>query len=674
MQNPKYVERSVVTPPVVIGLYGLPGSGKTTLLHRLKRDLPEDEFLLFEGSQVLASLVEGGIDAFKGLDPLEQTALRERAIEEIKQKCTHTGRTGLVVGHFMLWSDEKGIPISIHTSADLATFSHIIYIDATANEVAERCISDISRSRQIHPLPVIEEWSQKEKSDLRYLCGRNGILYYTLSGAATTAKVVELCLDFAQHSAEHNLKCATSALDVPFDRDADLACPARTTLVFDADKTLAPFDTGKMFHEAVNRRLANVDADFLQTLFGGPLGYSYLAFRQLVLTYDEIVVDDIFEELCFEVASTVQLYPEMISLLKRASTTPYVKIIVITSGLKKIWEKVLELANFGFVPILGGGRLCDGYIVNAAVKAQLVSRLRDRYRQYVWAFGDSPLDLEMMQEADQAVVVVGDEEHRSRGMDETLAQALNASQMSARQALLPATVSPKLDLSRLPLCCLESDSFIRELVSPRFDLRDQTESAAAKLLMTATRDAEKSGPLLRDAHKQIGRYLAAHVLTEVIGLEEYPIKHVQGGSTTGYRLRGEARTLVVAMMRGGEPLALGVSETFPRSAFLHARNSGDIRHTHLNDCDNVVLCDSVVNNGTTMKDAIEHIRAFKSNVSITAVACVVQRRSISHGGQLREAAAKYGAKIVTLRISDNRYTGQGSTDTGNRLFNTTFLE
>ena len=75
-----------------------------------------------------------------------------------------------------------------------------------------------------------------------------------------------------------------------------------------------------------------------------------------------------------------------------------------------------------------------------------------------------------------------------------------------------------------------------------------------------------------------------------------------------------------------------------------------------------------------MKDAIEHIRAFKSNVSITAVACVVQRRSISHGGQLREAAARYGAKIVTLRISDNRYTGQGSTDTGNRLFNTTFLK
>ena len=73
---------------------------------------------------------------------------------------------------------------------------------------------------------------------------------------------------------------------------------------------------------------------------------------------------------------------------------------------------------------MGGGRLCDGYIVNAAVKAHLVSRLRRTYHQCVWVFGDGPLDVLMMQEADQAIVVVGDEESRSRSMDSALEQAL----------------------------------------------------------------------------------------------------------------------------------------------------------------------------------------------------------------------------------------------------------
>jgi uracil phosphoribosyltransferase/adenylate kinase/phosphoserine phosphatase len=675
MEDTVEIARASVTTPVVIGLYGLPGSGKTTLMHRLQQDLPGGSFLFYEGSEVIASLVQGGIDAFRDLALSEQVALRQRAIEQIKQQCIDEGRTGIVTGHFMLWSDEKGSPTSIHTGADLSTFSHIIYIDATAEEIVERCVGDGSRSRQIQSHAVIEEWARKEKSGLRYLCSRNEILFYTLPGAATVRKVVELCLDFARHSPGCNLECATHALDALFDWHESPVGAAQTMLVFDADKTLAPFDTGKMLHDAVVRKLGNVDAEFLKTLFGGPLGYSYLAFRQLVLTYDEAMTDSTFEELCSEVASAVQIYPEIMFLLKRATTTPRMKALVVTSGFKKIWEKVLELAEHGCsVQVIGGGRLCDSYVVDAEVKAQLVSRLRTTYHQYVWVFGDSPLDVAMMQEADQAIVIVGEEGSRSRSMDGALAQALKTTPMRARQALVPGTVRPRLDLARLPPCYLESEDFIRELVSPRLELYDESESAAAKLLMTATRDAEKSGPLLRKAHERIGRFLAAHVLTEVIGLEEYPIKHVQGGLTIGHRLKEEARTLVVAMMQGGEPLAMGVSATFPESAFLHARNSNDIKHTHLNGCVNVILCDSVVNNGSTMKDAIEHVRALRSDVSIAALACVVQRRSVGNEGLLREAAIRYGVKIITLRVSDNRYTGQGNTDTGNRLFNTTFLQ
>lgn len=55
--------------------------------------------------------------------------------------------------------------------------------------------------------------------------------------------------------------------------------------------------------------------------------------------------------------------------------------------------------------VIGGGRIADGFIVTAAVKAALVARLRDVHQTYVWAFGDSLLDLEMLSKADQAIVV-----------------------------------------------------------------------------------------------------------------------------------------------------------------------------------------------------------------------------------------------------------------------------
>ncbi|KAI7493075.1 hypothetical protein KC367_g8829, partial [Hortaea werneckii] len=67
------------------------------------------------------------------------------------------------------------------------------------------------------------------------------------------------------------------ALDAIFEQDAGLVNASQTTLVLDADKTLALFDTGTMFQDAVVRKFPAVDAEFLETLFGGPLGYSYCA-------------------------------------------------------------------------------------------------------------------------------------------------------------------------------------------------------------------------------------------------------------------------------------------------------------------------------------------------------------------------------------------------------------
>ena len=47
---------------VVVGLYGVPGSGKSFLLNQLKKELGTTYFAFYEGSEVIATVVPGGLD------------------------------------------------------------------------------------------------------------------------------------------------------------------------------------------------------------------------------------------------------------------------------------------------------------------------------------------------------------------------------------------------------------------------------------------------------------------------------------------------------------------------------------------------------------------------------------------------------------------------------------
>jgi hypothetical protein len=104
-------------------------------------------------------------------------------------------------------------------------------------------------------------------------------------------------------------------------------------------------------------------------------------------------------------------------------------------------------------------------------------------------------------------------------------------------------------------------------------------------------------PIPKGAYHRASWYLATEFVASVIGTEKYSIPHVQGGHTEGYRLLHEKRTTIVALMRGGEPMAHGVNEAFPLAMFVHAREPEDIKPHHLDTQHAIVLVDSVVNNG-----------------------------------------------------------------------------
>ncbi len=91
-------------------------------------------------------------------------------------------------------------------------------------------------------------------------------------------------------------------------------------------------------------------------------------------------------------------------------------MVILTCGLGQIWRNVL--ARFGsHIVVVGGGRIADGFVITPETKAALVRHIRAAGYEHIWAFGDSPLDLPMLREADEAVVVVGEETTRSRSME-----------------------------------------------------------------------------------------------------------------------------------------------------------------------------------------------------------------------------------------------------------------
>ncbi|KAL8698861.1 MAG: hypothetical protein Q9224_001658 [Gallowayella concinna] len=671
-------ERASDRKPVVVGLYGVSGCGKTFLLNQLKQEVGEEDYIFYDGSQAIDGVAPGGLGRFQKMEEQEQIMWRQRAIDEIGKNSIENGQAAIVAGHSMLWSEAEGDALPVYTQNDLDVYSHILYLDVPAEIIAQRRAEDATKGRPNLSENQLREWQQKEKVQLRALCRAHGILFMVIHHPADLDEISTLLCDFRLHTEEYNLFIAKRELDRIF--DAGQEWPT-TMLVMDADRTLAAEDTGALFWTAASDKRPGVDgANTLKALFSGPLGYSYPAFRQATLLYEETFDEEGFDDLCQRVSSQVTMHPEIVSLLQMVAEQEHVGVVVASSGLRRVWEKVLMREGLSqTVKIIGGGRLADGFVVTAAVKTALVAHLQD-HGAHVWAFGDSPLDLGMMSKADHAIVVVGEEWTRSKTMDAEMMTAMNDYGLQARQAVLPSKALPRAN-TKLPVVKLTDSELLNDVLSGQYthtgpQVLHATDKKAARLLATPMRNSAVAGPALREAHRQAGQYLAREFVADILGLELAPIQHVLGRQTRGYQLCREKKTTIVALMRGGEPMASGVNDIFPLAMFVHAKDTDDLKFHHLDGQLTLILVDSVVNTGKTIVDFVRHVRKLHATIRIVVVSGVIQAKCVSgsNGGSLVQNLASYAClHIVGLRLSETSFVGSRQTDTGNRLFNTTHL-
>jgi adenylate kinase len=241
--------------PVVIGIYGISGCGKSYLLNQLKPRLGTDCFAHYDGSDVIARVTPGGLEAFEKLSGAEKSAARELAIKTVAEECSKSGRIGIVTGHFIFHDGDNCIT-PVYTTQDMNTFTHIFYLKVPAELVAQRRLGDKNRYRSNLSINSLECWQRTEIGMLRLECPRHSILFSTIDvspSALPTAlvnKVSSLICYFQRHAdPNHNLASAKQEMKkwLKFTSYESL----NTLLVFDGDKTLAPYDTGSLFWKEI---------------------------------------------------------------------------------------------------------------------------------------------------------------------------------------------------------------------------------------------------------------------------------------------------------------------------------------------------------------------------------------------------------------------------------------
>jgi adenylate kinase len=277
--------------PVIIGRYGLPGSGKSFLLNILKCGLSHVEFSFYDGSQVIAAGTPGGLQAFQNLDEDDKDRVRDRAIRRIKQESSDSGRSAIVTGHAMFWAEGDVAGQFVYTPADLDTYTHILYLDVPAEEIAEYRSNDQKRSRPAVSIAHLIKWQQEEKKQLRRLCRSHDIIFTTITQRQVSiGKIVPFITDLKTHTDDLNSRLAQQRMDDFITTGSE---QPETVLVFDADNTLAPQDSGELFWELASIPSAEVDERFpLKSLFSSPLHYSYTAFRQATFLCEEAIGDN----------------------------------------------------------------------------------------------------------------------------------------------------------------------------------------------------------------------------------------------------------------------------------------------------------------------------------------------------------------------------------------------
>ncbi|GKZ32813.1 hypothetical protein AbraIFM66950_002440 [Aspergillus brasiliensis] len=619
----------------LIGIFGIPGSGKTRLLNQLRKELEGDPFSFHEFEEVKK-------DAPGGHRPYDD------AFDALRTKCDQAGVTGIATATYTLLdeSDYRPYPIMLDEVYE-GGFTHIIYLKTPTDEVYARCQAHGERRFRKCPREAFCAWVDHEIRNLQRQCSNRDTLL-TIVYPYDLPQIVALIQSFRlDQDEEYNQGRVNEYVDKTV---APWQGHVERVLVLDGDNNvLTPKKEEQIFWEKYyfgDREDAYEDGHRLLPIEHHWYGYkhNYFNLRQASLIYEQVEAEGRLDETCRKAASAIALYPQIKNILHRVSKCSHLRIIIVTSRLRLLWETILAQEGLSnSVTVIGSGPVSNGYVVTPSVKEALVERLTATHHFQVWAFGNSDSSIDMFRRAHYSVILC-------RPKDPTGYDGRCASDT----VLEVKTSKNCLDATSLRLTELEEPGFLDKLVQHQFTLAHATHKAVAKLLHTGILRTRDLPPHLQPKiYNEAGWYLASEYISELRGLEA-ETENPKDPEATGYQLVRESRVHIVPMNDDGNYMACGIRDAFKNASFQQASQADDVDFDHIEEKDAVVLVQSVVYSAHTITRFVHHIRRMKPGIHVFVVAGVIQAELVAPGGPLPSLNRDGPITVVALSLAKGK--------------------
>jgi adenylate kinase/phosphoserine phosphatase len=364
-----------------IGIYGISGSGKSTLIRNLCKETPN--FKSFEGSTIIANILNNDVSNFKLLNNKEKYIIREEVISIIKKQSI-VDRHNIIDGHYSFIKEYDNFEIVI-TKACLEFFTHIFYLDINDKIIKKQQVNDKSKKRNFS-IKQIKKWKEFEKNELQKLCKNNNIDFNILTTNNINSNIDSILEIINKENLLNDLKKYV---------DSD---NSNKYLLFDADNTIVDFDTGKDYmYQNLNIDIKNVKLCFNKD------GYCFSSFLKLSKLYSQIDNDSYINAMK-NVASKIEIEDDFLNLMQGYNNK--YNICIVTAGFSILWQEVLKKYNLEKIKVFGGNNLnIDDYIIDNNLKGLIVTYLQSN-NKYVVSFGDSLLDKEMLIKSNKGYFVI----------------------------------------------------------------------------------------------------------------------------------------------------------------------------------------------------------------------------------------------------------------------------
>ena len=362
-----------------VGIYGISGSGKTTLIKTLSQDF--SIFQYFEGSKIIEDILQDDISKFKFLDNDTKYKIREKVIQKIQKR--NCKKNILIDGHYSFINNQS-FEIAL-TKADVNFFTHIFYLDVDCETIKKQQENDQSKKRD-YSIENIKKWKEFEKTKLKEICENNSINYHILTTNNLDVNINYILETVNRTQFMSDLKHYVNS------QKSD------KYILFDADKTIINFDTGKDFiYKILGIDTKNVKECFKEN------GYCFSSFTKLSKIHST-VDNQVFINTMKDVASKIEIEDEFLDLLKTFHKD--YNISIVTAGFSILWQEVLKKYNLNNIKVFGGNNFnIDDYIIDNNLKALIAKYLRNN-NKYVVSFGDSLLDTDMLINSNRGYFVI----------------------------------------------------------------------------------------------------------------------------------------------------------------------------------------------------------------------------------------------------------------------------